>query len=258
MWFMTNWTRRKKITISSILGAFYIVLFVVLMFLLNPSVNSSGISLPFDYNKGQTTFMENTEGGNNAKKQNKKLPSKNEEIQNDLSEILSERDLENHKIENSTEGGNKNAFEAIIVLVIFAIFIAVVIFVNLKFSRKKIYDNPFVDTDLYDLPLADNAEFPTVHYLKLALNQNEKILFATQTINGQNPGDLILTNQRVVFISAEKNVSIPIDELETAFPISDNTLRITTTNEEKYYAGLHDGEMKITTAVLKWICHKIS
>ena len=58
MWFITTWKKWVKIVLSAVSAAVYIAL-VLLLFLLEPSYNTSGTSLPFSYDKGYTAFDNN-------------------------------------------------------------------------------------------------------------------------------------------------------------------------------------------------------
>ena len=65
MWYFTNWKKKLKLILSAALTAFYAGI-VALLLLVEPSYNTSGVSLPFSVNAGQTAFE--TTGSGKLKK----------------------------------------------------------------------------------------------------------------------------------------------------------------------------------------------
>ena len=70
MFYYTNWKKKTKIILSISLTAFYAAL-IAFVFLIKPSINTSGIGLPFGSNSGYTAFDSETGGnGSSGKGQN--------------------------------------------------------------------------------------------------------------------------------------------------------------------------------------------
>ena len=121
-------------------------------------------------------------------------------------------------------------------------------------GKKEEYENPYVDTNLYKLPLSDDAKMPLVHFLRLKLNQGEKILYATETVQKDNEGDFVVTNQRAVIFSKNGNAEIPLSSLSAVLSISNSVMQLTssTPTEQKFYVFLPESQMKYALAIVKW------
>ncbi len=76
MWLSTEWKKRTKIMISSVLGLFYITL-VVFILLLEPSNNTGELNLPLSY---EQSYSE--DGASLNESSSKELPSKNKSKKN--------------------------------------------------------------------------------------------------------------------------------------------------------------------------------
>ena len=96
---------------------------------------------------------------------------------------------------------------------------------------------------------------PLVHFLRLRLNPNEQIYFATQTTQKDNEGDFIITNQRVVILSPQQNIEFPIHVLTAATSITDTVMQLIS-GDRKYFIFMHESQMKYALAVLKWTAAK--
>ena len=55
MWFFTEWKKKRKFLFSGIFTALYIGI-VFLLLLLEPSYNTSGVSVPINYGAGETAY----------------------------------------------------------------------------------------------------------------------------------------------------------------------------------------------------------
>ena len=96
---------------------------------------------------------------------------------------------------------------------------------------------------------------PMVHFLKLALNEGEKIYFATETNQKENEGNLAITNQRVAIFSIKENVEIPVECIVSVTATTSTVMTIGTKfedQEKKYYVFMPENQMKFAIAVLKW------
>lgn len=244
MWFSTEWKKKIKIIISSVLGPLYIVLVLLLLFL-EPSYNTGGISLPFGYSKGSSAVAENKKGKN-----------KNSSLDSDNSEFLKELGIESEKGERLPKSlkkqSGKNVSRTWIAVLFFLFLTLIVILQNLRNKNKKTgYENPYVDTNQYKLPFSENSKMPMVHFLALHLNAAEKILYATETKQPGNEGNFVVTNQRVVLFSKEGDVEFPLNAL-TAISSVSNSVLLLTSGERKYYIFVPENQMRYALAVVRW------
>ena len=126
---------------------------------------------------------------------------------------------------------------------------------NLRNKGKSKYENPYVDTNKYKLPLAADARMPMIHFQRLELNEGEKIHFATETNQKGNEGNLAITNQRVAILTPNEGVEIPIECITGASATTSTVMTISTKfedQEKKYYVFMPENQMKYALAVLKW------
>ena len=126
-------------------------------------------------------------------------------------------------------------------------------------GKKDEYENPYVDTNLYKLPLADDAKMPLVHFLRLKAAQGEKILYATETVQKDNEGDFVVTDKRVVIFSKTGTTEVPLPALSAVLSVSNSVMQLTASGEEgeqKYYVFLPESQMKFALAIVKWAYSK--
>ena len=81
MWFSTDWKKKRKFLLSGIFTVLYLGI-VVLLLLLEPSYNTSGVSVPINYGAGETAYensivtpgkeAEDVDGEKSQKKSDKK------------------------------------------------------------------------------------------------------------------------------------------------------------------------------------------
>lgn len=253
MWLTTNWKKTLKLILSGSLSTLYVVL-VVLFFMLTPSVNSNGASLPFNYSKGKTEF--NTEIPSNKKKTDSSIDEFKTESWKNKGNKQTDKDPERLPRSLQKKDGGKN-LSIIIPIIFFLIILGLVILRNLKKSGKKnVYENPYVDTNQYKLPLADDAKMPLVHFLKIRLYPDEKIYYATETVQKNNEGSFVVTSQRVVIINPELGqVDFPYEALEAVASVSNSVIQMTS-GDRKYYIFVPENQMKYALAVLRWSYRK--
>ena len=248
MWTSTKWKTKIKVILSSVLGSLYIA-GIIFMLLFEPANNKNGLPVPIQYSegqsqteslistKGETLDLPDNDGSNSRKKaKDKKNQSEPEEQKLPLS-------LRRNK------NGKQGRLVYSILFFLFMLFL--VIWQNIRNNRKPHYENPYVDTDKYKLPLSDNAKLPMVHFLKLRLNKEEKIIFATETNQKDNEGDLIVTNQRVVIMDKTQNVDFPLGVLTAVSSVTD-TVMLLTSGERKYYIFMPESQLKYALATIRW------
>lgn len=235
MIYYTDWKKKTKIILSISLSTFYAALIVFIIFV-KPSINTHGITLPFGSNSGYTAFDTETSV----------KPAE------DLSNIIEPNELTlPKKVKKSQETNTRVLYSVLFFL--FLLFL--IIWTNLKAKKKVDYENPYVDTNKYKLPLEDDAKMPMVHYLRLQLLPEEKIHYATETTQKDNEGSFVITNQRVALFTRNENVIFPLDVLEAVSSVT-NTVMVLTSGERKYYIFMPENQMKYALAVLRWTVKK--
>ena len=248
MWTSTKWKTKIKVILSSVLAPLYIA-GIIFMLLFEPANNEKGLPVPIQYSEGQsdveslvTTKGETLElpdnDNNNSRKKSKDKKKQSEP--------------EKEKLPFSMQKNKNGKQGRLIYSILFFLFMLfLVIWQNIRNNRKPHYENPYVDTDKYKLPLADNAKIPLVHFLKLRLNKDEKIIFATETNQKDNEGDLIVTNQRVVIMDKTQNVEFPLSVLTAVSSVTD-TVMLLTSGERKYYIFMPESQLKYALATIRW------
>ena len=247
MLYYTQWKKKTKIILTLALTAFYAGL-IALVFFVHPAYNTSGLSLPFGSNSGYTAFDSGSGAkGGGSKKSSSAAKGKN---QNNQNQSNSER------VPKSVQQGEGKVSSKIIYPILFFGFMLLLIIVqNMRNKGKSKYENPYVDTNKYKLPLTPDSHLPMVHFLKLEQNEGEKIYYATETTQKGNEGNLAITNQRVAILTLTDGVEIPIDCVVSASATTSTVMTIGAKFddvEKKYYVFMPENQMKYAIAVLKW------
>ena len=236
MLYYTEWKKKTKIILSLALTAFYAGL-IAFIFIIKPAYNTSGLSLPFGSNSGYTAFDSGSGAkGSGTKKQSAGTNNKasNKQTSNQTERVP--------KSVQQSQG--KISGKIIYPILFFGFMLMLIIIQNLRNKDKSKYENPYVDTNK-----------PMVHFLKLALNEGEKIYFATETNQKENEGNLAITNQRVAIFSIKENVEIPVECIVSVTATTSTVMTIGTKfedQEKKYYVFMPENQMKFAIAVLKW------
>lgn len=253
MWIKTNWKKKIKIILTPIGVALFAAL-ITLILLLKPSFNTSGITLPISYEQGYTAFETNT---NTHKKTEKKKDNEMSSSTSTLDSIIDAPKPASSKFPKRIQKGKDGKSSRLVyILAIIILLLYLIIRRNLKESKKSSYENPYVDTNLYKLPLADDAKMPMVHFLYVQPKAGEKILFATETNQQNNEGSFVVTNQRVLILNKEENTEFPLKVLEAVSSVSNNVMLLTS-GSRKYYIFMHESQLKYALAVVRWAYKKI-
>lgn len=243
MWFFTDWKKKTKIIVSSAAAIIYAATIAIVLFLLmNPRAEQNtgrygaGSELSISEGGGGNGFLPSDSGkGSNKKNKDKKTKSESSSI-------------------NSSAGESSNYLKRIIFPIIFLfIVIILVIFQNLRSKNKSSYENPYVDTKKYVLPLSSDFKFPMVHFSRLQLASEEKILYVTETNQADNEGDFVITNKRCVGLNKNESFEISLEELAGVNSISNSVIQLTTTEENKFFIFLPESQVKYAVAVIKFI-----
>jgi len=239
MLYMTDWKKKLKIILSAVLTILYAAL-VYFFLILEPANVSGGLKLPVK-TKGNSEVVV-TDG------EEKKSPSQQDEAED-------EPELRIPKTTRKRQKAAPNRMFYTIMFFLFMLFL--IIWQNIKNGKKKsVYENPYVDTTKYKLPLAEDARMPMVHFLKLRMNAGEKIYYATETTQKDNQGDFVVTNQRVVVFSSKGDYEFPLEAL-TAVSSASNSVMLLTSGERKYYIFMPENQMKYALAIVRWAFSKL-
>jgi len=248
MWFYTDWKKKVKILLSSLLSILYIGIIAFFLIFEPAEKTDKSITLPIPT---EEVNEEISAGGQN--------PDQAPSEENELSKKKGKNKKQNQdkeRLPSSLQKNQKGRYSRLLLSVLFfLIMLFLVIWQNVKRKDKKAYENPYVDVEKYKLPLQEDSKLPLVHFLRLHLNKDEQIYFATKTTQKDNEGDFVITNQRVVLLSPEQNVDFPIYVLTAATSITDTVMQLIS-GERKYYIFMHESQMKYALAVLKWAAAK--
>lgn len=249
MWFYTDWKKKIKIILTSSLSLLYIAL-ILFMLLFEPGEKKdTALELPI------TTEQQNQEQITSSGKETIQTPPEQNE-QSKKKGKNKKDSQEKEKLPSTLQKNPKGRYSRLLLSILFfLLMLFLIIWQNIRRKDKKAYENPYVDTEKYKLPLNDDSKMPLVHFLRLRLNPNEQIYFATQTTQKDNEGDFIITNQRVVILSPEQNIEFPIHVLTAATSITDTVMQLIS-GDRKYFIFMHESQMKYALAVLKWTAAK--
>ena len=242
MWFFTDWKKKTKIIFSAVAAGLYAATIALVLFLvLTPQAQqntgrygSSNTEFSFSEGGGGSGFLPSDSGkGSGKKSKDKKSESKGNGS-------------------SSSSAAQTNFKRVLLPILFFLAIIALVIVQNLRSKKKSVYENPYVDTKKYVLPLAPDFKFPMVHFPRLELGSDEKILYVTETNQSENEGDFVITNKRCVILTKKENVEIPLEALNGVSSISSTVIQLNS-QEEKYYVFMAESQVKYALAVIKWL-----
>lgn len=246
MWFTTEWKKKRKYLLTVLMTVLYVGIFLIIM-LFEPSQNTSGMTLPFgsgSQNVQSTSYINSTPDKSKSGKNSNKMSNSEYELEIPADEI---------KLPSKIQKGNsKFPAKSFYTIMFFLFMLFIIIWQNLKAKKKSgTYENPYVDTKQYKIPLTENSKIPTVHFLKLRLEQNEKLIYATETVQKNEEGDLVVTNKRVVVFGKSEDYEFPLNAL-TAVSSVTNSVMLLTCGERKYYIFLPENQMKYALATIRW------
>ena len=252
MWFQTTWKTKRKIIITTASSLLYVAI-VAFVLLLEPSYNTGGVSLPFKYSGGETAYDAPATPGRPSKKEKKVSPSSDKKQKSESEESEPEEERVPHSVKKQS---GRTLGRGFYFFLFFVIVMILILWRNFRSAGKKEeYEHPYVDTNLYKLPLEDDAKIPLVHFLRLKANMGEKILYATETVQKDNEGDLVVTDKRVVIFSKTGTAEISLKSLSAVLSVSNSVMQLTVSGEEeeqKYYVFLPESQMKYALAIVKW------
>ncbi|MGN0749782.1 MAG: PH domain-containing protein [Treponema sp.] len=250
MWYSTQWAKKRKFILSGIMTIVYVAIVCFLM-LFEPNQSGSGSGLPFGKGNQNVESQYESEPDKSSKKakQSGINPSGNEQKDN--------FPKEKEKLPKKVQKGESKALGKSFYTIMFFLFMLfIIIWQNLKAKKKTgNYENPYVDTKKYKLPLDANFKIPTVHFTKIELEENEKIIFATETTQKNQEGDFVVTDKRIIVLGKSENYEIPLQELATVSSVTNSVMQITS-GTQKYYIFVPENQMKFAVATVHWILEK--
>ena len=246
MLYYTQWKKKTKIILTLSLTAFYAGL-IAIVFFVKPAYNTGGMSLPFGSNSGYTAF----DSGSGAKSSGSKKSSGGAKSKNSNNQPSTSDRVPKNVQQSQGKGSPKFIYP----ILFFGFMLLLIIAQNLRNKGKSKYENPYVDTNKYKLPLTADSRMPMVNFRRLELNEGEKINFATETNQKGNEGNLAITNQRVAILTPNEGLEIPLDCVTGASATTSTVMTIAAKfedQEQKFYVFMPENQMKYALAVLKW------
>lgn len=246
MWFTTEWKKKRKYLLTVLMTVLYVGIFLIIM-LFEPSQNTSGMALPFgsgSQNVQSTSSTNSTPDKSKSGKNSNKMSNSEYELEIPADEI---------KLPSKIQKGNsKFPAKSFYTIMFFLFMLFIIIWQNLKAKKKSdSYENPYVDTKKYKLPLDNNFKIPTVHFTKIELDENEKIIFATETTQKNQEGDFVVTDKRIIVLGKSENYEILLQELSAVSSITNSVMQISS-DERKYYIYVPENQMKYAIAIVHW------
>lgn len=245
MIFYTDWKKKIKFFLTIAFSLLYILL-AILAFNLQPSYKTKGVDVPVPT---YTDTIQNESATNDEIEENINLNDK--KISKNKNQTNENQPQERLPKSVTKKSGSFFQSRYFYILMFFAFMLFLIIWQNIKNRKKTEYDNPYMDTNKIKLPLNADSKLPMVHFQKLRIKQNEKILFATQTTKKEDEGDFVVTNQRVVVLSNTGDYEFPLSALSAVSSVS-NTVMLLTCGERKYYIFFPEGQLKYALAVVRW------
>lgn len=250
MWYSTQWSKKRKFILSGIMTIVYVAIVCFLM-LFEPNQSGSGSGLPFGKGNQNVESQYESEHHKSSKKAKQSGANPSAKENEDIFQ------KENSKLPKKVQKGESKALGKSFYTIMFFLFMLfIIIWQNLKAKKKTgNYENPYVDTKKYKLPLDANFKIPTVHFTKIELEENEKIIFATETTQKNQEGDFVVTDKRIIVLGKSENYEIPLQELTTVSSVTNSVMQITS-GTQKYYIFVPENQIKFAVATVHWILEK--
>ena len=246
MWYSTQWSKKRKLILSGIMTVVYVAIVCFLM-LFEPNQSGTGSGLPFG------SGNQNVESQYESEQQKSSRKAKQSGANPSAKESEDDFPTEKAKLPKKVQKGESKALGKSFYTIMFFLFMLfIIIWQNLKAKKKSdSYENPYVDTKKYKLPLDNNFKIPTVHFTKIELDENEKIIFATETTQKNQEGDFVVTDKRIIVLGKSENYEILLQELSAVSSITNSVMQISS-DERKYYIYVPENQMKYAIAIVRW------
>lgn len=241
-----RWCLKTKIIVSAVCAAVYALVILLFVFLNASPSAGAGSGAPFF-----GLEQEYDGGGGNGNKSGEYKPKKSSSKSNGKG---SSQTMTQMPQESFMEKAGKSRVTYILLFV--AIMVALIVWRNLKSGTSAASENPYVDTTKYKIPVPDGFEFPQVHYSKITLDGDEKILYATTAEQKTNAGDIVVTNKRFLFVSKKDALDLQLGELSSISSMS-NTALLLNVGEKSYYFFVQDTQMRFVLSITRWAYEKL-
>lgn len=246
MWWKSKWSKKTKIIISGCFGIVLAGIIALLVFLNSEPQAGAGGGAPFfgiekEYDGG---------GGNGGKGSEYKPKKSSSKSKGNGSSQSNAQVSEQSFIEKAGES------RVTYILLFILIMVILIVWRNLKGGNRGVSENPYVDTNKYKIPVPDGFEFPQVHYTKITLQPDEKILYATTAEQKANAGDIVVTNKRFIFVSKKDPLDMALGELSSISSMSNTTLLVNS-GDKAFYFFVQDTQMRFVLAITRWAYEKI-
>lgn len=241
-----RWSLKAKIIVSASFAVIYaLVIFLAVFLNASPSAGS-GSGAPF-FGLEQEYEVGGGGSGNSGNYKPKKSSSKAKG--NGSSQTQTQ-----FPQESFMEKAGKSRVTYILLFV--AIMVALIVWRNLKSGTSVVSQNPYVNTTKYKIPIPDGFEFPQVHYTKITLEEDEKILYATTAEQKANAGDIVVTSKRFLFVSKKDALDLQLGELSSISSMS-NTALLLNAGGKSHYFFVQDTQMRFVLAITRWAYEKL-
>ena len=189
MWYSTQWSKKRKLILSGIMTVVYVGIVCFLM-LFEPNQSGTGSGLPFG------SGNQNVESQYESEQQKSSRKAKQSGANPSAKESEDDFPTEKAKLPKKVQKGeSKSLGKSFYTIMFFLFMLFIIIWQYLKAKKKTgTYENPYVDTKKYKLPLEGNFKIPTVHFTKIDFDENEKIVFATETTQKNQNKDVKIGN----------------------------------------------------------------
>jgi len=241
-----KWSLKTKIIISGAFTLLYAGVVLLFVFLNAEPSSGSGSGLPF-FGIEQSSDIGGGGGGhsNEYKPKKSSASSKGQGSSSSTSSMAQESFIEK---------AGKSRVTYILLFVL--IMVALIVWRNLKGGIGSVSENPYVDTNKYKIPIPDGFEFPPVHYTKITLQPDEKILYATTAEQKANAGDIVVTDRRFFFVAKKDALDLSLGELTSISSMS-NTALLVNVGDKAYYFFVQDTQMRFVLQITRWAYEKI-
>lgn len=241
-----RWSLKTKIFVSAVCAAVYALVTLLFVFLNASPSAGSGSGAPFF-----GLEQEYDGGGGNGSKNGEYKPKKSSSKSNGKGSSQTTTQMPQ---ESFMEKAGKSRVTYILLFV--AIMVALMVWRNLKSGTSVVSQNPYVNTTKYKIPIPDGFEFPQVHYTKITLEEDEKILYATTAEQKANAGDIVVTNKRFLFVSKKDALDLQLGELSSISSMS-NTALLLNAGGKSHYFFVQDTQMRFVLAITRWAYEKL-
>ncbi|MCQ2584010.1 MAG: PH domain-containing protein [Treponema sp.] len=240
-----KWSLKAKIIVSASFFVLYILMILLAVFLNASPSAGSGNGVPF-FGMEQEYDVGGGGSGDTGSYKPKKSSSKAKGSGSNQTQTQFPQ-------ESFMEKAGKSRVTYILIFVV--IMLALIVWRNLKSGTSRASENPYVDTTKYKIPVPDGFEFPQVHYTKIALQDDEKILYATTAEQKTNTGDIVVTNKRFLFVSKKDALDFQLGELSSISSMS-NTALLVNAGGKSYYFFVQDTQMRFVLQITRWAYEK--